>query len=64
MAAANVLVKAGRIERQGVLLKKGLVTLTAIGSLRHIGHTDPVGGVAMWANNVQCVCRTGHEIPL
>jgi hypothetical protein len=40
------------------------VTLTAIGSLCHIGHTDPVGGVAMWANNVQCVCRTGHEIPL
>jgi hypothetical protein len=36
-------------------IKKGFVTLSAIGGMAHIGHTHPIGGVAMRTNNVQGV---------
>jgi hypothetical protein len=55
LAAADVLVKAGGIQRQRVSVKQGLVALPAIGGMVQIGHTHPVGGVAMRTNNVQGV---------
>ena len=53
MAAADVFVKAGAVQRQRVAVKKSLVALSAIGCVVQIGHTHAVGGVAVRTNNVQ-----------
>jgi hypothetical protein len=55
LIAADVLVKAGRIQRHRVSCKQGLMALPTIGGVVQIGHTHPVGGVAMRTNNVQGV---------
>ena len=63
MAAANVFVETVGIQLVRVPVKKGLVAAAAIGGLVHVDHTHPVGGVAMWTNNVQGWRRIGHGIP-
>jgi hypothetical protein len=53
MVAADVLVKAGRVQRQRMSVKQGLVALSAVRGIVQIGHTHPIGGVAVRTNNVQ-----------
>jgi hypothetical protein len=40
--------------------EEGFAAAAAVGRTRQVILTDPVGGVAMGANNVQGISHTGH----
>ena len=58
MAAADVAIKVGFIQRQRMRHEQGFVATTAVRRTRQIVAADPVGGVAMGADNVQGI---SHE---
>jgi len=52
VAAADVLVERGRIQRHGRSGKQGLVATAAVWGLPQVRAPDPVGGVAVGADDV------------